>query len=805
MHRALPVVVVVLLALLAAGVWWMTQPPAVLPAPSDETPGAASPATAHASPDDAATVQPEPAAIERVTADAVEPTTTDTAGLLRVLATWDGEPAADVQITLRWSTREHAHRVREQRTTGADGRVVFADVPPGKWSLRSDRGDREAIDVVPGPQDVTFALEPGVAIVGVVVDPEQRPVPTAQVWLQTRGTDWSGGQVMTAADADGRFRLEHVPPHVSLGAFAPGFVQSSLVDLDTVDTSSPPAEVRLQLLAGGGQIVGVVLDEQDRPVADARVGAGKNQRFLDMRGDRVIERWSIRSVLTDRQGRFAMSGFAPDTVPIACTKAGYGIWRSTCEVEAGKACELEIRVQRAGTIFGTVTKGDGSPFAGALVRAYDKEPGLDFLAGGQIDWDEMFGHFATVADDQGRYELRDVTAGEAHVFVQPGGRYLDDGPVVHARTQLEVPSGGRVEWSPEVSEGLVLEGVVYYHDGHPMKHVFVTLTDEKNGREHVQTNNKLGVFRFVNLDDSVYGVRVQMWDAPDDAPPLQASGLRPGQGRVELRATHDKPIKKEPGTVIGRIDDLGLRIRNPKAVTVTLSSDERWFRDGGKVVDGAFRFDRVTPCRFRLTLMENEAVLGHSGWFELEPGAQLDTGVLQTVAPGSLRITAQRGAGAETVRPKLYLRHDASPRSTTVTLDGDSVLIENLTPGHYKISGYAKGLVAIKGEATVTTGDIAELPLTLTGGTLTRFAIWVPSNEAVKSYTYRVLHESGEEFRAVSSAFGSAPTRPFPVAITLPPGRFSMEFRALDLAGSATFTVGAKPSEEPVRIDLKRE
>jgi protocatechuate 3,4-dioxygenase beta subunit len=807
MNRALPVAVVLLLAVFAAGGWWLLQPPADLPAPAPDSGPAPAAATAQPEHDRTASVAPDEApAIERVHAQVEDAHDDAGNGLLRVVATWDGEPAPGVLVSLRSSAPEHAYRVREQTLTNDEGQVTFADVAPGKWSLRSDRGDRHRLDVVPGPQDVAFELDAGVAVHGVVVDPEDRSVAGASVWLQTRDTGWAGGRVLTATDADGRFRLTHVPPHLSLGALADGFAPSPLVDLDTVDTSAPPAQVTLRLADRGGRIVGVVVDQRDRPVAGARVGAGRNGRHLDMRGMRVIERWSIRSTQTDRQGRFTLTSMPLGETPIACAAKGHGIWRSRCEVVAANPTELRIELLRAGTIHGTVTDGDGSPLAGALVRAYESEPGLSFLAGGQIDWDEMFGYSAAVTDADGRYEIEEVTAGTAHVFAQPGGRSFFDGPVPHARTELEVPPAGRVEWSPEVTEGRVVEGVVYYRDGHPMKNVFVTLTDERSGRQHTQTNNDEGVFRFVNLDDSSYTARVQMWDAPKDAPPLQASGLRPDRGRAELRATHDKPVKKAPGTVIGRIDDPGLRIRNPKAVTVTLSSAERWFRDGGKIVDGAFRFERVTPCRFRLTLMENEAVLAHSDWFELEAGAQLDTGVLRTVPGGSVRISAQRDAGANGIAPTLYLRHDEAPRSTSVALEGDEVLVDNLTPGHYQVTGYGKGLVAIKGEVTVEAGRVATLPLRLQGGTLTRFSIWVPTGEAVADYVYRIVTADGAVFREVRSGFGSAPTRPFPVAVTIPPGRYTMEFRAQEvLVGTATFTVGPEPTEDRIRIDLKRD
>ncbi|MGC6487296.1 MAG: carboxypeptidase regulatory-like domain-containing protein [Planctomycetota bacterium] len=809
MKRPLILSVLTLIALLVATAWALTPSPSLRAPVGPRGPDSANAATGSLA-GDAAEADPAAAiaspAVERVDAAAGRSEHGATTGTLNVRATWADAPAAGVVVTLRWATRERAYRVRAQQHTDADGMARFGGVPPGKWSLRSDRGDRKTVDVEPGEQEVAFELEDGVAVRGVVRAPDGAPVPGASVWLQTRHTDWSGGRTLTRTDGDGRFALAHVPPHVSLGALAAGYAQSRLVDLDTVDTSAPPAEVTLKLGGAGGGLHGVVVDATGRPVAGARVGAGRNTRFLDMRGDRVIEKWSVRSTLTDEAGRFALLGLPAGEQPVACSKQGFGVWRSTCEVVAGGDVEVDVALQRAGAIFGTVTKAEGAPFAGALVRAYDGVPGTSFLAGGQIDWDEMFGHFATVADAQGRYELPDVTAGEVHVFVQPGGRYLLDGPVVHQRTVLEVPPGGRVEWSPEVTEGRVLEGLVLYRDGHPMPNVFVTLRDEATGVERVQTNDRQGVFRFVNLDDAVYSARVQMWDAPKGAPPLQATGLRPGQGRAQLRATHDKPVKLAPGKVLGRIDDAGLRIRNPKDLRVVLASDQRWFRDGGEVEDGAFSFDRVTPCKFRLTLQQGEAVLAHSGWFELQAGAELDVGVLRTVPGGEVLVRAERGAGAEDATPTLYFRHEDASRSTVVTLTGDEQRVENLTPGRYQVTGYEKGLVAIKGEVTVTAGAVADLALTLTKGVLTKFAVWVPLEPVVARYDYTIRDAAGAEFRSYGADFGSSPTRPFPISVTMPPGRYTIDYRAGEVfEGSQSFEVTDAPATDPIRVELQRQ
>ncbi|MEM7204496.1 MAG: hypothetical protein AAF628_29840 [Planctomycetota bacterium] len=171
----------------------------------------------------------------------------------------------------------------------------------------------------------------------------------------------------------------------------------------------------------------------------------------------------------------------------------------------------------------------------------------------------------------------------------------------------------------------------------------------------------------------------------------------PGRGRTELRATYNKPVQEEDGTVVGRVDDVANRIRNPKATTITLHSDDRWFRPGIKIVDGAFRVEDVTPCRFRLALVEACTVLAETDWFELMPAATVDTVVLTTDPAGGAVFTVERSEGTAGFEPKLYLRRSKRGSSTAVPIGRHrEVHADNLTPGDYTFSGYFKGMVSLK-------------------------------------------------------------------------------------------------------------
>lgn len=780
---------VLILAAMAGASWWLLRSNNTPPVLPDE---AAIQASAAA--DRAIAQGPNgSSSIERVVADASTSNRVSeaTASVLQVHAQWpDESPAIGVQITLRAASRNRAYAVAARAVTNESGDVIFRSVGPGKWSLRSDRGDRKTIEATPGKQTVTFELEGGVAVAGVVVGPDQQPIADAAVWLQTRNPLWSGGSVLTRTSSDGTFSLERIPPHVSLGAFARNYTRSKLVDLDIIDTEIQPAKVTLALQAKGGQLHGIVVDMAGKPIPGAWIGIGKQQGHLDTRGERIIEKWSVRTTESDDKGRFVLNGLKPEQTTVSVRARGFGFWRRPCEIVDQQDQEMRIELPRSGTLHGIVKNADGEPLPNASIRCYDQLPRTPFLAGGQIDFDETFGYLGTTSNDNGHYELHDVSAGSAFVYAQNIGKKMRMGqPVPYATAELEMPASGKVEWSPTISDGLTVEGTVFYRDGHPMPNVFVTLKDENAKKQHVQTNNDKGVFRFVNLAQTTYRVHVQMWDAPKGTPPLELAGVAPDSGRIELHALFDKPVKKADGKVSGRIDDAGLRIKNAKNAHVVLSSDDGWFRDGGKIVDGAFHFDRVTPCRFQLTLMEGEAVLATSDWHELQPAAHIDTGVLRTKPGGAVLIELTRMKGAEDKTCKLYFRRDGARRSTTVTLPTSSeLLVPNLTPGSYKVTGYGKGVVSIKAKVTVAAGETATLPLELERGFLIKFEAWCPTDHDARRYSYKIAIRNGRAWSR-DGEFGSQSRRPHAFSQLLPPGDYTVDYETGDLAGRTSFRV----------------
>ena len=297
------------------------------------------------------------------------------------------------------------------------------------------------------------------------------------------------------------------------------------------------------------------------------------------------------------------------------------------------------------------------------------------------------------------------------------------------------------------------------------------------------------------------------FDAPSDAGPApRRAGIVPNRGPVELTVDYDKPVKLRPGTVRGRIDDAAHRIQNANAATVTLSSDASWFRSGIKIEDGAFRIDDVTPCRFRISLVENETTLAYTDWFDLPESGDVDVGMVTTEPAGGLRVRIRRTAGTEEFDPKMYLQRDGAPTSTTVQLGrGNELLVENLSPGSYSIRAYFKGMVSVKQKATVAVATTSDLEIELRPAASGKIDVWWPEDHKTSERRgYRITDPDGNIGVEFEGPLHTASTQPYELLYGLAAGRYRLEFWTDDgLRGELDFTIPRSLEPPTLRLDLK--
>lgn len=801
---------VVLAFALAAVSWWIWLRPDGEPAPIALVPGDAPVAQAPVDASAAGTAVAPPVAPPVGEREELPATDVIADGKARVRVTTrsaQGRVQPNVMVSAQPMRGNRVLPIVGKGLTDEHGRIEFADIEPCRLYLSTDRRDQKDVKLIAGLNEIDFEVKAGLDVLGRVLDPDGAPVAGAVIWLQTASNAWDGGRALGATGGDGTFSLADVAPNCSLGAFATGFAPSALVDLEVVDQRAPPARVELRVLRGGGDLIGRVTDRDGKPIKSAQVAVGDQSKRADFENDRFIEVWGVRSVTTDENGRYTIVGVAAGNNVLTARAPGFGISRKEAAVVAGATTTLDLTLAKCAVLFGKVTDKDGAPEVGAPVSAFDREPGTHFVAGGQIDFNLPFGHVESVADQNGEYRIEGVTPGRVWLFAQRRSDGRGGDSVALCRATLEIAAGSEVRWDPVIDDGRSVAGIVRYRDGFPIPHLFITLHDERSGETRTINSDKAGRYRFLGLDSSTYEVRVQPpFDAPRGNVPPRRSGIVPDQGPVEVTVEYDKPQKEVPGKVRGRIADVGARIRNPIAATVTLHSDEGWFRPGIKVVDGAFKVDEIKPCRFRIILKESETVLASTDWFELATAGDVDVGVLTTEPGGALRVRVARAKGAEEFEPKLYLRRDGDPMSTTIELGrADQGMAASLTPGAYEVSGYSKGMVSVRLRTIVRAGETAELQVELRPGANGKVEVWWPEGRAAsKKRGYKLTDASGAVVQEYEGPLSTSPTRPYAMHFTLAAGQYHLEFWTDDgLRGELDFEIPVNLVAPELRLDLK--
>lgn len=180
---------------------------------------------------------------------------------------------------------------------------------------------------------VELKLAPGGTLVGRVVDEGGKPISKARISVLLRLAHFSSTISHTAIEVDdaGRFSIEGVPTgfkyHVT--ATAEGYGQKSATT-ELEDSPGTTVEVEDMVLAVADQILeGVVVDEDDKPVAQARVYAyGSGQPH--------------RNARTGKDGTFRLEGLCKGQLQVSANKSiGGKNAMGSAQAEAG---DKDVRV-----------------------------------------------------------------------------------------------------------------------------------------------------------------------------------------------------------------------------------------------------------------------------------------------------------------------------------------------------------------------------------------------------------------------------------------------------------------------------
>lgn len=285
--------------------------------------------------------------------------------------------------------------------------VVAEGHVPKCVSFQSDDARRE----------YTLRLAPGVAVRGLVLDPDGQPVPGVEIKLQNGGGYKHGAENVdfqlcsAATDENGRWTYSYAPEWFEELRFILTHVDYA-VTLPVVPTAQVSLTNLIFVLQRGFVLEGVVADLHGRPIAGAQV------KELHNRGYRQ------QTALTDDRGRFVLKGIGEfDSVVSPLPERGQSnVWiirgmtgQSEAYVNLEVSAEgfapvirktslpqqtnsVALQLSAAKIFRGRVLNEAGDPIAGAVVRTDANSEGIvRFL-------------WSTTTDQEGRFEWRSAPA-----------------------------------------------------------------------------------------------------------------------------------------------------------------------------------------------------------------------------------------------------------------------------------------------------------------------------------------------------------------------------------------------------------
>jgi len=554
-------------------------------------------------------------------------------------------PVAGAQVVATWFNRnENGGRwlVRSEGFTDEDGRFALTGVAPKtvvvqvfadgwyqegladfNWSSALMAGQKPAhsIDVpAAGRSDLDIRLTRGCVVSGRVESATGAPVAGASVscsWTHAVAAD-DGTFSLTAAVTGG-------PTQVSAGN---GYV----------GTSDPVA------LTPAGRIDGVVLRMPRTARVSGRVSTSSGaavdgasvelvfrpttpqwgQREWTIARVPVVEGGRYEAEFVDKEGGFhvraSAPGFASADSPQTTIETGRATYQA--DVVLAPSQSLEGRV---------VSSADGNtPVVGARIALLS------------ADWDEQRNGrrrqtLAATTDDDGRFRVLDVSAGDATIDVDAEG-------FVHAATPVKIPGLPglllKVDPSFEIAGVVKLPGgatAADVWDGGVVSGIWVGLRLERdhgiNEAKYVAVGVD-GLFRATGLARGTYTVSVSVRGGTVSVRPFETRGVPAGKTDVEL-------VLNAAGEISGRILAPDGRPLGGCSVQAFSETGDPYTPSDTTKDDGTFAIRGITAGTYRLEARPPEAQ--RTGY--VTQGAQLRAAKATGVAVGAKDVEIRLTGG----------------------------------------------------------------------------------------------------------------------------------------------------------------
>lgn len=538
--------------------------------------------------------------------------------VLEVLYRDTGLPAVGRRFDLLEWNRSNPGLHARLLETDAHGTAEADDLVPGAVLIYDRIGGSTRAEILAGEETLLQHEVPrGIDLEGTVVDSDGHPVPGARIWLSEYGSE-DEGSIVAQGDGQGRFELRCVGPHRSIGALAEGFAPTRLHGID--GNPGDRLEITLSLPGPGGWIEGFVGSLDGTPLGGIEVRAvatGTGGAPVANPDGVRLGRTCPGAAVSDATGRFELDSLPVGPIRIWTVSPDHAPHVEELDLRAGEVERLELRLEPAGRLVGTVTDSGGRGVEGARVETGDW---------GRPD------HAWTRSGADGAYTLEPLAPGLLDIRVS-----LDD--VGSLDAQVEVLAGEPTPWNPRLDPGLILEGTVLRGSGEPWAGAelralsFHTRPGTRSLWSRELELDSEGGFRILACPEGP--LVLELFERPGSAVSLgRRKDVYPGGDPIQW-TLHDgaEPSARVHGSVrTPRGEPLG------GAIWIHRRGGGVSLRENLESSTGRFDFGPLPSGSYNLGVAPTASPEFSALRFELRPDEVLDLGVLSPPEEGRLRI-----------------------------------------------------------------------------------------------------------------------------------------------------------------------